>query len=114
MASSTLISFRPSPVIASARSKPGRGSGGGGSWWTPLFGWPSTPDYVEAAAATESTAEEEGGQNRRRKFGGLTEEKARELRMRTWEMETFHDVMYHSAIASRLASDLNRRSEIKN
>jgi hypothetical protein len=34
----------------------------------------------------------------------LTEEKARQLRMRMMETETFHDAMYHSAITSRLAS----------
>jgi hypothetical protein len=35
--------------------------------------------------------------------GGLTEEKARQLRARMAEMDSFHDAMYHSAIASRLA-----------
>nr|GEX43528.1 hypothetical protein [Tanacetum cinerariifolium] len=36
----------------------------------------------------------------------FTEEKAKQLRMKTVEMSNFHDVMYHSAIASRLASDI--------
>ncbi|VAH03024.1 unnamed protein product [Triticum turgidum subsp. durum] len=36
-------------------------------------------------------------------FVGLTEEKARQLRARMSGMESFHDAMYHSAIASRLA-----------
>jgi hypothetical protein len=35
--------------------------------------------------------------------GELTEEKALQLRARMAEMESFHDAMYHSAIASRLA-----------
>ena len=33
----------------------------------------------------------------------LTEEKARQLRARMAQTESFHDAMYHSAIASRLA-----------
>ena len=114
MASLALISFRSSPIIASStpasRGRRSGGSGGGGNWWTPLFGWPSEPDYVEAATRPPAGEGEEQRQ-RPRKFAALTEEKARELRMRTKEMDSFHDVMYHSAIASRLASDLNRRSE---
>jgi hypothetical protein len=44
------------------------------------------------------------GDNAGRSFvGGLTEEKARQLRARMAEIESFHDAMYHSAIASRLA-----------
>jgi hypothetical protein len=39
-----------------------------------------------------------------RRFGLLTGEKARQLRVRMMETQTFHDAMYHSAIASRLAS----------
>ncbi|CAD6334434.1 unnamed protein product [Miscanthus lutarioriparius] len=35
--------------------------------------------------------------------GVMTEEKARELRARMAQTESFHDAMYHSAIASRLA-----------
>jgi hypothetical protein len=34
----------------------------------------------------------------------LTEEKARLLLVRMIETQSFHDAMYHSAIASRLAS----------
>jgi hypothetical protein len=37
-------------------------------------------------------------------FGLLTGEKARQLRVRMIETQSFHDAMYHSAIASRLAS----------
>lgn len=39
----------------------------------------------------------------------LTEEKAKQLRMKIAEASTFHEVMYHSAIASRLASDVSGR-----
>ncbi|KAJ0482986.1 hypothetical protein HanIR_Chr13g0659961 [Helianthus annuus] len=39
----------------------------------------------------------------------FTDENARKLRMLTSETESFHDVMYHSAIASRFASDFSDR-----
>ena len=42
--------------------------------------------------------------------GCFTEEKAKQLRMMTKDT-SFHDVMYHSAIASRLASDFKLQSE---
>jgi hypothetical protein len=47
--------------------------------------------------------EEEKAAAGRSFVGGLTEEKARQLRARMVETESFHDAMYHSAIASRLA-----------
>uniref|UniRef100_A0A452Y4M3 Uncharacterized protein n=1 Tax=Aegilops tauschii subsp. strangulata TaxID=200361 RepID=A0A452Y4M3_AEGTS len=54
----------------------------GGKWWAPLVGWSGKADYIEPAAPAE---------------------KARQLRARMSETESFHDAMYHSAIASRLA-----------
>jgi hypothetical protein len=48
-------------------------------------------------------AEEEEDKAGRSFVGRLTEEKARQLRARMAEMESFHDAMCHSAIASRLA-----------
>ncbi|KAE8797156.1 hypothetical protein D1007_27709 [Hordeum vulgare] len=72
-------------------------AGGSGKWWAPLLGWSGQPDYIDAQPAPE---EERGT----RRFGVLTEEKARQLRLWMMETESFHDVMYHSAIASRLAS----------
>lgn len=39
--------------------------------------------------------------------GCFTEEKAKQLRRKTAEGYAFHDVMYHSAIASRLATDVS-------
>ncbi|KAG1330047.1 hypothetical protein COCNU_02G000150 [Cocos nucifera] len=114
MASGLVLSFRPAVIRACAtpggdrRSEgPGRSSG---TWWTPLFGWPSEPDYIEGGrpAPVEAGAEE-GKRPPARRFAAFTEEKARELRMKTMEMETFHDVMYHSTIASRLASNLPPR-----
>ena len=87
------------------------GGGSGGSWWAPIFGWSGEPDYIDGAA-TEAAPEElqKPGPGQRPRFAAFTEEKARKLRMKAMETESFHDVMYHSAIASRLASDVPRRS----
>jgi hypothetical protein len=72
----------------------------GGKWWAPLVGWSGKADYLEAPAPVVAVA----AADRSRQFvGGLTEEKARELRARMAQTESFHDAMYHSAIASRLA-----------
>jgi hypothetical protein len=81
---------------------------GGGKWWAPLLGWSGQPDYIDAQPAAPPAApeeeEEERGTPAARRFGVLTEEKARQLRVRMMETQSFHDAMYHSAIASRLAS----------
>ncbi|KAJ0816647.1 hypothetical protein HanPI659440_Chr00c11g0722951 [Helianthus annuus] len=94
-----------------------------GKWWTPLFGWSSDPDYINNSSSTTVTdgsvtvTETETSDLDKRdecrsrsgsRFtpGGFTEEKAKQLRMKTVETN-FHDVMYHSAIASRLASDVS-------
>ncbi|KAJ0250434.1 hypothetical protein HA466_0137680 [Hirschfeldia incana] len=89
------------------------------SWWAPLFGIPSEPDYlnnIETSSSSSSSVAapepngsgQDPGQKLRRR-GCLTEEKARELRKKIAEASTFHEVMYHSAIASRLASDISGR-----
>jgi hypothetical protein len=84
------------------------GDGGGAKWWAPLLGWSGQPDYIEAqpAAAAEEEHQHQQPSSRAaaRRFGVLTEDKARQLRMQMMETESFHDAMYHSAIASRLAS----------
>lgn len=84
------------------------------AWWAPLFGLPSDPDYlnIESSCSTvnpDKTDISGSGQKFRR--GCFTEEKAKQLRRKTAEASTFHDVMYHSAIASRLASDITGRVE---
>ncbi|KAF7051382.1 hypothetical protein CFC21_059618 [Triticum aestivum] len=89
------------------------GGGGAGKWWAPLLGWSGQADYIDAqpAPALEEDRDRAAGM---RRFGVLTEEKARQLRLRMMETESFHDVMYHSAIASRLASappDTARRTK---
>lgn len=100
------------------------------SWWTPLFGWSSEPDYIDAGntensrkinttttlsarsgAVSESDLDQRTVRSRISP-GNFTEEKARKLRMLTKETESFHDAMYHSAIASRLASDFSDRSDL--
>ncbi|XP_043700363.1 uncharacterized protein LOC122651096 [Telopea speciosissima] len=122
--STTLLSFRPTGIRASAFSgqkKPDNNSRkvSSANWWTPLFGWGSSPDYIDGknnncndlsgSANTKdgSVSESERAVGSRSRFapGCFTEEKAKQLRLMTVETETFHDIMYHSAIASRLASD---------
>lgn len=86
------------------------------NWWTPLFGWSSEPDYIvsdnKALIPPQEKPEQDPASktaSRPRFAGGFTEEKARRLRLMT--AESYHDTMYHSAIASRLASDFKTRSD---
>ncbi|XP_010545791.1 PREDICTED: uncharacterized protein LOC104818046 [Tarenaya hassleriana] len=95
------------------------------SWWAPLFGWSSDPDYVNAEScsmtrdldpenikiAITGSGKDPNRPGHRFSPGCLTEEKAKQLRRKTAEGSTFHDVMYHSAIASRLATDVSGRVE---
>ncbi|PUZ64250.1 hypothetical protein GQ55_3G129100 [Panicum hallii var. hallii] len=78
-------------------------AGGSGKWWAPLLGWSGKADYLEAPAPVVVQDGAAAAAARRQFVGGLTEEKARELRARMAQTESFHDAMYHSAIASRLA-----------
>lgn len=82
--------------------------------WTPLFRWPSEPDYIEYESTCKIKNEKSDPRPLRTRYapGCFTEEKARQLRMMMLETETFHDAMYHSAIASRLASDFTNRSDL--
>lgn len=83
------------------------------SWWSPLFGWSSEPDYINSGVKIEAgqvVSENDPGRisAETNLFRGcFTEDKAKELRKKTIESSNFHDIMYHSAIASRLASDLS-------
>ncbi|RLN00487.1 uncharacterized protein C2845_PM06G05630 [Panicum miliaceum] len=102
------VSFPARPAAAASSARPragvvraaGGGEGGSGKWWAPLLGWSGKADYIEAPAPA---AKEDAAARGRAFVGGLTEEKARELRARMAQTESFHDAMYHSAIASRLA-----------
>ncbi|XP_047057596.1 uncharacterized protein LOC124664031 [Lolium rigidum] len=106
----TSAAFSVRPAVPGARpcscaaAGPRLRSDGNGKWWAPLLGWSGQPDYIDAQPAASSAPEEQREKPAARRFGVLTEEKARQLRMRMMETESFHDAMYHSAIASRLAS----------
>ncbi|KAK8940334.1 hypothetical protein KSP40_PGU006788 [Platanthera guangdongensis] len=121
MACGVAFVFRPAMVRPNAGGSRGDlGRRGGGAWWSPLFGWGAEADYIESGGiaspekAVAMDREFYPAEERQRRYGMLTEEKARELRMRMTETESFHDAMYHSAIASRLASDVRRRSGCRN
>ncbi|KAK4354443.1 hypothetical protein RND71_026637 [Anisodus tanguticus] len=96
------------------RQKPASISCSSASWWTPLFGWSSEPDYIVDSKPSKEISGKKSDQETgriRSKFrpGCFTEDKAKELRKMTIESYNFHDKMYHSAIASRLASDVSDR-----
>ncbi|XP_023514525.1 uncharacterized protein LOC111778781 [Cucurbita pepo subsp. pepo] len=110
--------FHVAPIRASSsgKSEPNRRKAAAPKWWSPIFGWSSEPDYIGSSAADQlvqnADPELDGGRPKSKFLPGcFTEEKAKLLRMKTLESSTFHDIMYHSAIASRLASDLSDRSK---
>jgi hypothetical protein len=92
-------------------------------WWSPLFDIIREPEpssftassslssmAIEAEAETRNVANSSPNPNpnpspraARRSGVGFTAEKARLLRKELRATESFHDIMYHSAIASRLA-----------
>ncbi|KAL4285209.1 hypothetical protein GQ457_16G004160 [Hibiscus cannabinus] len=127
-----LLTFRPAGVNAcaipvhlrpdSVRRK-STVSSSSTTWFASLFGVSSDPSYVdsdnepelEKTRQVESETETDAGQkSARARFppGRFTEDKARQLRMMTSNTSSFHDVMYHSAIASRLASDFTDHSAL--
>ncbi|KAK3140592.1 hypothetical protein QOZ80_5AG0403020 [Eleusine coracana subsp. coracana] len=99
------VTFPARPVVIRPRVAGTRGSArarSSGKWWAPLLGWSGRADYLEAPAPVP--ARDDAAEARKQFVGGLlTEEKARELRARMAETDCFHDAMYHSTIASRLA-----------
>ncbi|MBA0797234.1 hypothetical protein Gohar_007949 [Gossypium harknessii] len=122
---SRLLSFGPTGVHASAVSDHDRRkstpSSSYANWWAPLFRVSSEPDYIGSDKKSEVTERREGGSEAdpllnmaRSKFypGCFTEKKAKQLRLMITNSSSFHDVMYHSAIASRLASDFKGRSDL--
>ncbi|TKY54906.1 hypothetical protein E2542_SST19320 [Spatholobus suberectus] len=122
----TFIPIRVAGIQACAtsghrRTDPDRRRSSSANWWTPLFGFSSEPDYIDSSNKASSQqpakpepvpAAREAKPPRPRFAGGFTEEKARQLRMMTVGTESFHDTMYHSAIASRLASDFKAHSDL--
>ncbi|KAJ7962904.1 Xylanolytic transcriptional activator xlnR like [Quillaja saponaria] len=110
--------YRPSMIQASASSSRKSDTNNlkpvSSKWWSPLFGWSSDPDYINPRTdSAQKTPEKPGPKSESVKprskaaLGCFTEEKAKQLRRKTMETATFHDIMYHSAIASRLASDVS-------
>ncbi|XP_057768404.1 uncharacterized protein LOC130988539 [Salvia miltiorrhiza] len=81
-------------------------------WWAPLFGFSSEPDYMNPVPDGKKGAESEWKPAAKTRLapGCFTEEKARQFRKMTCDASSFHETMYHSAIASRLASDFSDRS----
>ncbi|CAH8255446.1 unnamed protein product [Arabidopsis lyrata] len=113
---SALTTIRASSGSESLNPGPNRKKSA--SWWAPLFGLPSDPNYlnIESSGSAVNPESNPGkpdisGSGQKFRRGCLTEEKAKQLRRKTAEASTFHDVMYHSAIASRLASDISDRVE---
>ncbi|XP_027344876.1 uncharacterized protein LOC113857275 [Abrus precatorius] len=114
----TLTFFRPAMMVRasavpSGKPEPNNRKPGSSNWWAPLFGWPTDPDYIGSPNSSHKVDPDRELGRLRSKFtpGCFTEEKARELRRKTMETSSFHDLMYHSAIASRLASDVSEGYE---
>ncbi|KAL3625412.1 hypothetical protein CASFOL_030866 [Castilleja foliolosa] len=115
MASTAMLSFRPVVARSGTNSSPGADDHArrtsSPNWWGPLFGFSSEPDYINPTDKMSSKPAPDGGDESKpskTRFvrGSFTEEKARQLRRMTYDTSSFHDSMYHSAIASRLASDI--------
>ncbi|CAI0543057.1 unnamed protein product [Linum tenue] len=123
---SNLLPLRPAVVYASSnpdlnnrrRQLPPSSSASSPKWWSPLFGWSSEPDYVGTTPPSQPAADQDenrpdlDAKQARSRFspGCFTAEKAKQLRMLTSGTSAHHDAMYHSAIASRLASDFNNKN----
>ncbi|KAL3747577.1 hypothetical protein ACJRO7_016407 [Eucalyptus globulus] len=116
-------SFSPATPSPSPPS-PSSGSSSNSGWWSPLFGWSSEPDYIDSGSHKAGRREDraEPGPDpevdpslaRPSRFapGCFAAEKAKQLRMMTQDAGSFHDAMYHSAFASRLASDFGGRLDL--
>lgn len=125
MANALIACSLSTPIRASSGSEsnksepnrikpPSSSSSSSTNWWAPLFGWSSDPGYINNVNNNKRNQLEGedpdniSGRPGSRFFPGcFTEEKAKQLRRKTAESSSFHDVMYHSALASRLASDMS-------
>ena len=110
-----IVPFRPAGIRVSATSGDRKIDGmrrksPSSGWWTPIFGWSAEPDYIDGEKSTDPPEKSEQAKSRLAP-GSFTEEKARKLRMLT-SSPSHHDVMYHSAIATRLATDFSDRSDL--
>lgn len=109
----------PQITVRSTTTTSGNSESHRKNWWTPLFGWSSEPDYIDYTnnnstflAKSGSISESDLDRKTIKSPTNFTDEKARKLRMLTVETASFHDAMYHSAIASRLASDFSDRTSL--
>ncbi|KAL8117307.1 hypothetical protein AgCh_015277 [Apium graveolens] len=104
------LAGKPTAVAVSRRNLSTPASSN--AWWTSLFGWSSDPDYLSGSGPEDPNVGESGApvkqSGSRFRVGCFTEEKAKQMRMKTGESANSHE-MYHSAIASRLASDVSDR-----
>ncbi|KAI3421378.1 uncharacterized protein J3R85_012413 [Psidium guajava] len=115
---------RPDPSRRRSFSSAAPSAPSSSSWWTPLFGWSSEPDYIDSGENKADRREEKvesrpvpelnpsPARSSRFTPGSFTAEKAKQLRIMTQDAGSFHDAMYHSAIASRLASDFGSRPDL--
>ncbi|KAG7030406.1 hypothetical protein SDJN02_08753, partial [Cucurbita argyrosperma subsp. argyrosperma] len=74
-------------------------------WWKPCPPNKITEGAQPNPNSDSNSAEKAAGS--RFSPGGLTAEKARQLRIMTSKTDCFQDGMYHSGVASRLASDFS-------
>ncbi|KAF3779241.1 hypothetical protein EJ110_NYTH41800 [Nymphaea thermarum] len=86
----TMMSMRPAMAMHPDAKRP---------WWSPVFGIGRSGRADSKDPTPDRGDDGEGRSNR----SGLTAEKARLLRRKFRAMDSWHDAMYHSAIASRLA-----------
>ncbi|EFJ21938.1 hypothetical protein SELMODRAFT_19119, partial [Selaginella moellendorffii] len=72
-------------------------------WWSPLFDF--SREVYDLDASTDEIGDEiQAGKAPSREVPLEPEEKFKLLRSQLRESESWHDTMYHSAIASRLAT----------
>ncbi|KAF7113148.1 hypothetical protein RHSIM_Rhsim01G0080100 [Rhododendron simsii] len=118
----SLVSIRPiglRPCATGGHHKPHWKCPSSSNCWTPLFGCSSEPDYIEPRNGLKLEVDTHSGSDQdpkgltRSRFasGTFTDEKARRLRLMTTDTGAFHDAMYHSAIATLLASEFSDQSD---
>ncbi|KAI6681735.1 hypothetical protein NL676_035616 [Syzygium grande] len=130
MAAAGLLPCRPLAIKAAASSPAERKPGSAGrriplpppppptpsssSWWAPIFGFSAEPGYIGPADDKVAYPRKADAKPARCRPDPIrfTEEKARLLRLMTSDAASLHDPMYHSAIASRLASDFRDRTDL--
>ncbi|KAL8467272.1 hypothetical protein ACS0TY_036115 [Phlomoides rotata] len=118
-----MLSLRPAVVVVRAgvdaadvhkSDKVTRHTSASPKWWAPLFGFSSEPDYIISEDKKSRPAVEGDPKPARFRIEpvAFTGEKARQLRRMTNDAMSFHDSMYHSVVASRLASDFSDRTAV--